>query len=128
VLTINSIGWHQSMVVYRNLIRDIIEKMFLILPKIRLENRSPVNNYLALVDRLVTSLQTSLGAWDIDEHLQERFTSYIKAEEARLKRNLEDVHYNIDAMNTLVLITGPGRIERVCILFFISRSVLTPLT
>jgi hypothetical protein len=43
----------------------------------------------------------------------EKFKTYIEAEEARLENNLQAVDYIIDGMETLTLITGVGRIEKV---------------
>ena len=45
--------------------------------------------------------------------LQERFKSYVEAEEEWLHEGLETVRYDINAMDTLLLVTGPGRIEKV---------------
>jgi cysteine synthase len=42
-----------------------------------------------------------------------RFESYIDAEEARLENNLRAVDYVIDGVDTLPLIAGVGRIEKV---------------
>jgi hypothetical protein len=42
-----------------------------------------------------------------------RFKSYLEAEEARLSTNLKAVDYVIDGTDTLTLITGVGRIEKV---------------
>jgi hypothetical protein len=93
--------------------------MFAILPAIHAANRSSVNEYLGTVYKDVTSLESSVNECFINDGLQSRFKSYVEAEEARLKGNLEAVDYDIDAMDTLALVTGPGRIERagVCPLF-----------
>ena len=42
-----------------------------------------------------------------------RFKSYLEAEEARLGNNLRAVDYIIDGIDTLPLIAGVGRIEKV---------------
>jgi hypothetical protein len=42
-----------------------------------------------------------------------RFQSYLEAEEARLGNNLRAVDYVIDGVDTLPLIAGVGRIEKV---------------
>jgi cell division protein FtsB len=44
---------------------------------------------------------------------REKFESYLEAEEARLENNLRAVDYSIDGIDTLTLITGVGRIEKV---------------
>jgi len=43
----------------------------------------------------------------------EKFKSYLEAEETRLSANLKAVKYIIDGTDTLSLITGVGRIEKV---------------
>jgi hypothetical protein len=43
----------------------------------------------------------------------EKFKPYLDAEEARLGANLEAVDYILDGTDTLQLITGVGRIEKV---------------
>lgn len=48
-----------------------------------------------------------------DTELERRMSSYVEQEEHRMERNLTDVEFDIDDQNTLSLITGPGRIERV---------------
>jgi hypothetical protein len=53
----------------------------------------------------------------VNEALQEKFSSYVEAEEERLRGNLEAVDYDLDAANTLTLVTGQGRIERVMLHF-----------
>jgi hypothetical protein len=45
----------------------------------------------------------------------DKFKSYIESEEARLGNNLRAVDYIIDGTDTLTLITGVGRVEKVCI-------------
>ena len=56
----------------------------------------------------VIQLQPEPGpsTWD-------KFKSYLEAEEARLSTNLTAVDYVIDGTDTLALITGTGRIEKV---------------
>ncbi len=41
------------------------------------------------------------------------FLPYVQDEEKRLKSQLEAFQYSIDASDSLLLITGPGRLERV---------------
>jgi hypothetical protein len=67
----------------------------------------------SLLDNGVTSLESAVNPCFVNEGLQEKFNSYVEAEEARLRGNLEAVDYDLDAANTLSLVTGDGRIERV---------------
>ncbi|KAJ7248435.1 hypothetical protein C8J57DRAFT_1358239 [Mycena rebaudengoi] len=110
-----SIGWHQSIALYKTKIRELIAKMFAIMTNVLPANRATANEYLDLVYRGVTSLESSIAPCFITDSLQEKFRSYVEAEEARLRDNLKDVRYDIDARDTLALVIGPGRIERVSI-------------
>jgi uncharacterized glyoxalase superfamily metalloenzyme YdcJ len=103
------------MVIYAAKIGELIAKMFAILPNIRPLNKSAVNAYLGAVYPGVISLQSAVADCTVNNALQEKFQTYIDSEEARLQANLEAVDYDIDAADTLVLVTGPGRIEKVCL-------------
>lgn len=48
-----------------------------------------------------------------NQDINERISSYVQAEEDRLESNLQGVAYNIDAFNTLTLIGGTQRVEKV---------------
>ena len=75
--------------------------------------RSSVDTYLHTVWTGISELTSSLEPYHPPEGLLEKFQSYIYEEEMRLREGLEAVRYDIDAMDTLVLVTGPGRIEKV---------------
>ncbi|KAJ6591119.1 hypothetical protein DFH09DRAFT_1138663 [Mycena vulgaris] len=107
-----AVGHHQSMQVYVNKINNLLSKMFAILPKIMPANKSSANSYLETVYRPIYTLTESLNGCNVNEGLQERFATYVAAEEARLRVNLEAVQYDIDALDTLTLVTGEGRIDR----------------
>lgn len=101
------------MVIYAAKIGELLAKMFAILPNIRPLNKSAVNAYLGAIYPGVASLQNGVQDCTVNYALQQKFQSYIDSEENRLRRNLEAVKYDIDAADTLVLVTGPGRIEKV---------------
>lgn len=108
-----NIGWHQSMFTYRSKIRDLVAKMFAVLPKLLPANAAAANDYINTMYKPVMTLQASVNECYYNEGLQTRFNLYVDKEEARLKASLEAVQYDIDALDTLALVTGPGRIERV---------------
>lgn len=87
--------------------------MFAILPHILSSNRGPVNKYLSDIYQVVTSFEAAINPCYINETLQSKFKDYVQSEEHRLRHNLQTVRYNIDAMDTLALVTGPGRIGKV---------------
>ncbi|KAJ7481633.1 hypothetical protein FB451DRAFT_1236685 [Mycena latifolia] len=107
-----AVGHHQAMQAYANKINEMLAKMFAILPRISPVNKSSVNTYLETVYQQVYTLAASINACYVNEALQERFATYVEAEEARLRANLEAVQYDIDALDTLALVTGEGRIDR----------------
>ncbi|KAJ7498476.1 hypothetical protein FB451DRAFT_1016491 [Mycena latifolia] len=101
-----------SMARYAGKIRELLAKMFALRLNVLPANRGSVNKYLDSIYHGVTTLHSALNPCYINEGLQEKFNSYVEAEEARLRGNLEAISYDIDASNTLSLITGQGRIER----------------
>lgn len=65
-------------------------------------------NYVHTLTAAVAPLLPELGSSSLD-----RFKSYLEAEEARLSANLKAVDYVIDGTDTLTLLAGVGRIEKV---------------
>lgn len=102
------------MSIYAAKIGELMAKMFAILPNIKPLNRSSVDEYLGAIYMNITSLQDGVADTIVNDALQEKFQSYVDAEEARLLVNLDAVDYDLDAADTLVLVTGEGRIEKVC--------------
>ncbi|KAF8529742.1 hypothetical protein BU17DRAFT_36449, partial [Hysterangium stoloniferum] len=107
-----AVGWHMTLADYSSKIWELTGKMFAILPTIRSENLCFVNDYLKQVYKRVTTLQNSVNASYRNEVLKARFQSYVDAEEERLKKNLQAIKYDIDELDTIALVTGPGRIEK----------------
>lgn len=48
--------------------------------------------------------------------IQYKFQAYMDHEEERITKNLEAIHYDIDALDTVYVVAGPGRIEKVRII------------
>lgn len=48
-----------------------------------------------------------------DENLFDKFKEYVEQEEARIEKNLEDIKYILDGQDTMVLVAGNGRLEKV---------------
>ncbi|EJD53365.1 hypothetical protein AURDEDRAFT_180879 [Auricularia subglabra TFB-10046 SS5] len=80
-------------------------------------NRARVDKYLAtrsmyIFDYLVRGI---LEKWDEDDEdytLMTHFEDFVQSEEQRLQKGLERFGYDVDAFNTLQMITGSGRLER----------------
>lgn len=98
---------------YRDKIVELCAKMFSIRPLIHSSNRHAVDKYLRTVWKRIATLTSSFVGTYQSDALQGRFKIYSEAEEKRLRRGLETVRYDIDAMDTLSLVTGSGRIEKV---------------
>ncbi|KAH9894903.1 hypothetical protein C8Q73DRAFT_644952 [Cubamyces lactineus] len=107
-----AIGWQMTATYYRDKIVELLAKMFAMRPRIHNANTEAVQKYLLTVYRRATTLTSSFICTYQDDSLKARFQSYVDAEEQRLREGLETVRYDIDAMDTLTLITGPGRIEK----------------
>lgn len=81
-----------------------------------LVNRGSLDRYLGSeafrrVEYIINSLNP-LANRD-DPSLLEKFRSHVISEEIRLSDNLRKFGYEIDAPDTLALVAGPGRIEKV---------------
>lgn len=84
-------------------------------------NRPFVDHYNAsweagyTVDQILAGVHKSIKDMDLNSQLFERFKPYIEDEESRMKKKLVALMYHIDAPNTLSLVTGSGRLEKVSI-------------
>ncbi|KAI0373412.1 hypothetical protein BV20DRAFT_937448 [Pilatotrama ljubarskyi] len=105
-------GWQMTATYYRDKIVQITAKMFSMESVIHAANAQAVEVYLETVWKRVCTLTSSVVGINQSDALKERFQDYVDAEEQRLREGLETVRYDIDAMDTLTLITGPGRIEK----------------
>jgi hypothetical protein len=76
-------------------------------------NRKLIDLYFTFVWREVHKLIAAVPSPLNFTFDPEKFRPYLEAEETRLSANLKAVNYVIDGMDTLPLITGEGRIEKV---------------
>lgn len=78
-------------------------------------NRVSFDNYFISVWKSVHTLTAAVAPLlpELGTSGLDRFKSYIEAEEARLSTNLKAVDYVIDGTDTLTLLAGVGRIEKV---------------
>ena len=105
-----------SMSDYAAKIDVVLAKMFALKTHLLPANRNAIEQYLFTVWTIVTMLTVAFRRVEIDEQLLHRFEDYTKSEEQRLAENLKTAKYDIDAQDTLDLICGPGRIEKVLLL------------
>jgi hypothetical protein len=76
-------------------------------------NRDLIDYYFNNVWKRVQKLTVAVPSRLYFPFDSEKFKSYTEAEETRLSANLKAVKYIIDGTDTLSLITGVGRIEKV---------------
>lgn len=76
-------------------------------------NREFVDSYFTHIWKPVNKLTSAAPSPLYFPFNSEKFTPYLEAEEARLSAYLKAVNYFIDGTDTLSLITGVGRIEKV---------------
>ncbi|CAL1709434.1 unnamed protein product [Somion occarium] len=105
-----AVGWQISAWHYRKQILDLFATLFDILPRLHLENRFWADYYLGKVWPYAAELLMALRGDDLPD-LQHKFQPYMDLEERRIKRNLEDIKYNIDSRD-LVYRVGGERIEK----------------
>jgi len=74
-------------------------------------NQEAVDDYFSSVWEPVHTLTAAAPLDDV--YGVEKFTSYLESEEARLIKYLRGVDYVIDGVDTLTMITGRDRIEKV---------------
>lgn len=91
--------------------------MFAMREKVLPVNRHTIEYYLRMTWGIASELAKSLRApvADIPDYAEEKFKEYVQFEEDRIRKNLAGIKYDIDALETVYGIVGPGRIERVCV-------------
>jgi hypothetical protein len=109
----SSIGYKSSIIDYSNKIENLFAKMEGVRTEVLPPNRGPIDDYFNNVWDPVHTLTAAVLQLQPGPDFAERFKSYLEAEEARLGDNLKAVEYVIDGTDTLALITGMGRIEKV---------------
>ncbi|KAF5372882.1 hypothetical protein D9758_001516 [Tetrapyrgos nigripes] len=110
-------GWHLGIDNYRRKIYQLIQEMMIASKKIHPSNRRYVHEYLAhdtfnRIEQLLRS--TKPASHDIrgDINLMKLTEAFIDFEEQRLDERLQGVAYEIDAVSTVSLLTGTGKIEK----------------
>ena len=109
------VGYKESIIDYANKIEELLAKMEGIHAEVLLPNRRSFGDYFGIVWESVHTLTVAATQLQPDSAPSsgDKFKPYLEAEEARLSTNLKAVDYTIDGTDTLTLITGIGRIEKV---------------
>jgi hypothetical protein len=111
-----SAGFRASIIDYAKRIEELFSKMEGVRAIVLPPNREPLDDYFDNIWEPVHSLTAAVTSLSSEPSNPEKFKPYLEAEEARLDSHLKSVDYTIDGTDTLTLITGVGRIEKVSIL------------
>ena len=111
------VGFRLSIIDYAHKIEDLIAKMEGVRGLVLPPNREAVDQYhIYIWDAIHTLTAAALSQSSSQSSVpddRKKFESYLEAEEARLGNNLRAVDYVIDGFDTLSLIAGVGRMEKV---------------
>lgn len=103
-----------GMMYHRRIIKDTIDDMFSLLPLIHPRNQTYAREYLSEIWQIVMTLVLSFeGRREYAKVLRDKFGDYIVGEEERIRKNLDQLNYRVDSVETLYIILGPGRLEKV---------------
>ena len=87
--------------------------MYSMVPYLLPENRKWADYYLSCVFTFVSQIICGIQfPNEVEAHLADKFTAYVEYEEERIRKNLELIRYDIDALDTIPAIIG-GKIEKV---------------
>jgi hypothetical protein len=109
-------GFKWSIIDYSRKIQDLFAKMEGVRSVVLPPNREAIDRYFASVWAVVHTLTAPMLSESSESSRPDdikKFDSYLEAEEARLGNNLRAVDYIIDGIDTVPLISGIGRIEKV---------------
>jgi len=110
-------GFKWSIINYARKIEELFAKIEGMRSVVLPPNREAVDRYFAFVWDAVHTLTAAVLSQYSSQYSEpddsEKFKSYLEAEEARLGNNLRAVDYIIDGIDTVPLIAGVGRIEKV---------------
>jgi len=98
---------------YCKKIEEIFDAMIHLSGEVLPENRTVVNEYISYAWTEVGIFTRSIQLEEGTDKLRARFQSYVDAEEEGLRKNFEDIKYDLDGYDSVRLVSGHGRIETV---------------
>ncbi|KAJ7877926.1 hypothetical protein B0H14DRAFT_2712105 [Mycena olivaceomarginata] len=111
-----AIGWQIFATKYCHEIGELFSQMFLLKQKIRTQmpgNTRYISDYIEGTWPYVTALTSSIERYDSSAPLlEEKFTDYVQSQEEALKGRLEQIQYDIHALETVTLILRGDPIEQ----------------
>ncbi|KAF9654056.1 hypothetical protein BDM02DRAFT_1189800 [Thelephora ganbajun] len=106
-----AVGWQMTCTSYCEKIEEILGAIIHLADEVLPENRDNVNDYISRTWRYVMVWVRSIKRAGGTEELRTKFESYVTAEEARLRQNLEHIAYHINTPDTVKLVVGNSRFE-----------------
>ena len=106
-------GFRASIINYAKQIEELFAKMEGVRSHVLPPNREVIDDYFNDVWEPVHTLTAAVISLQPESNHPDKFKPYLEAEEARLAANLKAVDYIIDGTDTLTLVTGVGRVEKV---------------
>ncbi|PIL33367.1 hypothetical protein GSI_03987 [Ganoderma sinense ZZ0214-1] len=107
-----AVGWRVCMTAYRRKMLSTLEFMTSLLETVRVPNRVKLVEYLSLTRNVILDIVQPFHEDTEQLFVLPRFQAYMDHNEARLRKVLETVKYQIDALDTLALINGRKGLER----------------
>ncbi|KAI0795578.1 hypothetical protein C8Q75DRAFT_803448 [Abortiporus biennis] len=106
-----AIGWRYMAAHYRQKIHQTLATLFALRSQLHPQNRNAAEDYLNKIWKPIVQLTKSLNIGDLPVNLGGKFQAYIDLEENRIRESLGDIKFDIDALDTVYAVGGPGRIE-----------------
>jgi len=97
---------------YCKKIEETFDAMVVLSDEVLPENRKGVNEYIWYAWMEATIFTRSIKWEEGTDEFRTKFQSHVDAEEERLRKNFEDIKYDIDSYDSVHLISH-GRIEAV---------------
>ncbi|KAI0340329.1 hypothetical protein BDW22DRAFT_412068 [Trametopsis cervina] len=108
-----TIGWQIHATRYRDEIRTLFARLFAARKQTLPTNRAVIEQYLEKIWLPGVKLTEALRpAVDVPSHVELRFQPYLFLQEKELRWTLEQINYNIDALETVHVVIGHDKIEK----------------
>lgn len=103
---------------YYDRILALLSKMAVVSEKVLDSNRALVDRFmgcapLRVIEAVLAGIRSSHENDCLDEELFARFKRHVDSEEAKMEKTLQILKYCLDAPNTVAMVLGSGRPEKV---------------
>lgn len=118
----DAVRWQTSIDRYKAQIYGLLEQLISLARVVYIDNRARVDEYLTDpvfndLERLLRATKSPNCMIPDEVKLIQYVDAYTTEEERKLEDKLKSIAYELDGPATVSLVTGPGRIERVCLVF-----------